>query len=224
VTDPAAPYAPVAPPPPVPGRRPSAAAPLRAAVVVLGALALLGVVLGLVWSWWSPARPIGFVIGAHAVQPDETESFVAGDGRFAFLTALAGLTAATVVWFVRSLRGPLAVAAIGAGGLLGAWLTAQVGHAVGGGSATGPAQTLIPHLPLDVHMSGLLMLEPAIAVLAYGLFVAFAASDDLDVDGPAPSPYPVGVPVGSVGFGAQPQHGWGHGDAAGALHQPDLSP
>lgn len=225
MTNPAAPPAPQPPAPPpaahaAPPRQRLGVVPLRAALVVVGALALLGVLLGLVWSWWSPSRPIGFVIAAHAVQPDETESFVAGDGRFAALTLLAGLAAATAVWFIRTLRGPLAVVALGAGGLLGAWLTERVGHALGGGSATGPAQTLINHLPLELHMRGLLVIEAAIAVLAYGLFVAFAASDDLDVDG-----RPGGVDdVASVGFGAEPQDRWRHGDAAGALHEPYLAP
>ena len=195
-----------------PSHRRPGAEPLRAALVVVAVLAVLGVALGAVWSWWSPPRPIGFVIAAHAVQPDETESFVAGDGRFAVLTVLAGLAAAAVVWFVRGLRGPAAVSALAVGGLLGAWLTAVVGHALGGGSSTGPNQSLIDHLPLEVHMHGLLVIEAAVAVLAYGLFVAFAASDDLD------------VPATSVGFGGEPQDGWGHRDAAGAADQAQLAP
>lgn len=186
-------------------------AELRLAALVVAALVVLGIILGLVWWWWSPPRPVGYVIAPNAVQPDETESFVAGDGRFAVLTALAGVGAALAVWFIHRIRGPLAILALVVGGLLGAGLTELIGHAAGGGSATGPNQTLIRHLPLEVHMSGLVIVEAALAVLVYGLCVAFAASDDLDVDGPP------ATPPGSVGVGGQPQYGGGHGDGAGAL-------
>ncbi|HEV7192834.1 MAG TPA: hypothetical protein VGN35_06450 [Jatrophihabitantaceae bacterium] len=194
-------------------RRPQSGT-LQIAAVVVAALAVLGVLLGLVWIWWSPPRPVGFVVAPHAVQPDETEAFAAGDGRFAALTALAGVGGAIVVWYIRRLRGPLAVIALGLGGLIGAWLTEAIGHALGGGSSTGGTQTLITHLPLQLHMGGLRLIEAAIAVLGYGLFVAFAASDDLDVDDPQSH---------SVRLGGQPQDGWGHRDAPGALQQPNLA-
>jgi hypothetical protein len=189
---------------------------VRGAVIIVAAMAVVGVLLGLVWLWWSPGRPIGFVIAPHAVQPDETEAFVASDGRFAVLTVVIGLVAGTVVWFVRSLRGPFAAGALAVGGLAGAWLTERVGNLFGGGHASGPNQTVIDRLPLSVHMSGLRVLEAAVAILAYGLFVSFAASDDL---GRADS-----GDADSVVLGGHAEHGWSHSDAPGALHQSDLAP
>ena len=221
-----------------PARRlsPAGAAQLRTGAVIVLALAVIGVVLGLVWLWWSPARPIGFVIAPHAVQPDETEAFVAADGRFAALTAGVGLLAGVVVWCLRSVRGPVAALALAVGGLAGALLTETVGHAFGGGASSGKTQTVITHLPLSVHMTGLRVLEAAAAVVVYGLLVSFAASDDLGrpdrsrpdhsrLDPSRPADEGAAPPSpGSVGLGGDPQHGWGHGDGAGALHEPDLAP
>jgi hypothetical protein len=151
----------------------------RPAAAVVLAMAVLGAALGPLWKVWSPPGPAGFVIAAHAIQPDETEAMVAADGRFAVLAALTGMVAALAVWQIKSLRGPIAVLALAAGGLGGAALTEAVGRLVDGGSTTGSPGTVIRHLPLAVHMSGLRVVEAAVAVLGYGLLASFAAADDL---------------------------------------------
>jgi hypothetical protein len=189
-------------------------ADLRAGLYIVAVLAVAGAVLGVVWKVWSPPGPLGYVIAPHAVQADETEAFVAADGRFAVITALTGIVAAVAVWFAKPVRGPVAALALGIGSLLGTLLTEVVGHALAGGHSSGPANTFIKHLPLSVHMTGLRLLEAAVAVLVYGLFVAFAASDDLGRPGSS----------GLVVDGQQPQDGWGHGYGAGALEQPYLPP
>jgi hypothetical protein len=189
-------------------------ADLRRGAWIVAVLAVVGALLGVVWQVWSPHGPQGFVIAAHAVQPDETEAFVAADGRFALISAITGVIAAVVVWNVRSARGPVSVAALALGGLVGSWLTESVGHVLAGGHASGQVNTVIAHLPLSVHMTGLRVLEAAVAVLTCGLLVSFAADDDLGRPGPA----------GSVGLGDQLQDGRRNGDAAGALQQPYLPP
>jgi uncharacterized protein DUF2567 len=152
---------------------------VRAGAILIAVLAAAGALLGLLWQWWSPAGPIGLVISRGAIQPDETEAFVAGDGRFAVITAAVGLVAGLLAWRRRERRGPILALALGVGGMCGALLTEAVGHLVRGGSDAGAAGQLIEHLPLSVHASGLLFLEPAAALLVYGLYVAFANSDDL---------------------------------------------
>lgn len=177
------------------------------------ALAVLGALLGFVWERWSPAGPRGFVIAPHAVQPDETESFVAADGRFAVICAAVGLVAGLTAWLRRSARGPVTAIALAVGGLAGAGLTDLVGHLRAGGSADGKTQAVIPELPLWVHMHGLLVLEATVAVLVYGLCVAFAAADDLGRAEPQ-----------SVRAGDQPEFGGSDRDAPGAYQQPYLPP
>jgi hypothetical protein len=114
-------------------------------------------------------------------------------------------------------RGPLVVVAMVAGGLAGAALTWWVGYLTGGGTYDGRANTTIAHLPLSLHMHGLLAVEPALAALVYGLFAAFAARDDLG------RPDPVRARL-SVSAGGHPDDSWGDRDTAGALQQGDLPP
>ena len=155
---------------------------LRVPGLVIAALAVLGALLGLVWQAWSPAGPLGAVLRA-GVQPDETEAWAAGDGRYALITAAVGLLAGFVAWYLTSSRGPWMAVALGVGGLAGAALTAVVGWAVRGsgpdfrcGSDTGRC---VAHLPLTVHMHGLWFAEAVIGVLVYSLLAAFARDDDL---------------------------------------------
>jgi hypothetical protein len=157
-------------------------AELREAAIVVGVLAAVGAVLGIVWQWWSPPGPLAGVLPGHLIQPDETEAMVAADGRYAIVVAAVGLVAGVAVWFRRGLRGPSAALALGIGGFAGGVLTEYVGRALDGGKSDGAVNTLIRHLKLDVHMHGLRVLEPLVAVLTYSLIVAFAPTDDLGRD------------------------------------------
>lgn len=182
---------------------------------VVAALAVLGALLGVIWQWWSPPGPIGYVVAPHAVQPDETEAFIAADGRFAVICAVAGLLAGGAAWTLRPTRGPLTAFALVVGALLGSLLTDVVGHVLAGGTGDGKTSTLLRELPLWVHMRGLLLLEAALAVLVYGLCASFAAEDDL------------GRPehgLDSVGIRDEVHQGWRNRDAPGALEQPYLPP
>jgi hypothetical protein len=192
------------------------------------ALAALGAALGVLWQWWSPPGPLGYVIAPHAVQPDETEAFIAGDGRFAVICAAAGLLAGVAAWLHKPTRGPVTAVALAVGGVVGAVLTDLVGHALAGGAGDGKTRTILRELPLSVHMRGLLVLEGAVAVLVYALFVSFAAADDLGrpdepgrTDDRADDPT---TPPWSVGMGDQPQFFGGGRDAPGTFQQPDLPP
>lgn len=226
-----------APPAPAAPRRPDPA-PVRAAVSLAVALAVLGALLGLVWSAWSPPGPAAEVLGGGRFAViDESESAVAGDGRFLVIAAATGLVAALLAWFgLRAVRGAAVLLGLAAGAAGGALLTELVGHLTGGGSfagrlydlSDGSRQEVTLHLPLSLHLGGLLAVEPGVVVLVYGLFVAFTAHDDLGRPDPvrelvAP-PRPPVPPYGSVHPGDHPQYGGGHGDAAGPPQQGDLPP
>jgi hypothetical protein len=184
-----------------------------AAILVLG-LAVLGALLGFAWSAWSGPQQRAFVLGPGKLYPyDEVETMAGADGRYMILVGVVGLIAGFAAWFaLPARRGPLVLLALGAGGLAGAALTAWVGHLSGGGTFSGATNTTIAHLPLSLHMRGLMFVEGALAVLVYGLFIAFAARDDLG------RPDPVRGRV-SVQSGGHPQDGGGDRDAAGLLEQ-----
>jgi len=166
-----------------PELRPDASCPwvtrrdLRFGGVLVGCLAFAGVLVGFVWLAIAP-RAHGFAYLNHTVVPVENESFVASDGRFLLLTAGVGLVAGLLSWLDRASRGPAVAAALGAGGLLGAVLTEVVGRVTGGGKTTGALGDTLK-LPVTVHAPGLLLAEPASALLVYGVFVLFAKRDDL---------------------------------------------
>lgn len=169
---------PVPPVPPRPREPWARAGELRAAAWLAGALIVAGPLVGLVWQAIAP-RTQGFVYMPHSVVPDESEAFIASDGRFLFLTGAVGLVAAVVAWTWRSSRGPVVAAALAAGGLVGALLTDLVGRAVGGGHADGPLKATFT-LPVVVHARGLLFAEAMLAVLVYGACAVFAKRDDLN--------------------------------------------
>jgi hypothetical protein len=191
----------------------------RRVVAIVVAMSAVGALLGLVWQWWSPGGPAGYVIGAGKIQPDETEAFVAGDGRYAVIVLASGIAAGLLVWFARLARGAPAVVALALGGLGGAGLTALVGHSTSGGTDTGKTNSVINELPLSVHISGLILIEAAIAVLVYGLCVSFANDDDLG----EPDPLRESARA-SVRPDVQLQYAGGDSDGPGGLQQGYLPP
>jgi hypothetical protein len=198
---------------------------LRAAGVLVGGLAVLGAVVGLIWQLWSPARPLAYVVDVRTVgkifsvpqlQPAESESFAASDGRFMILMLGVGVLAGLGTWSARAIRGALAVLALAVGALAGAGVAALVGHATGGGQGSGPAGTVI-RATLSVHMYGLLFVQAAAAVLVYALCVAFAAQDDLGRPDPARDRARC-----SVGLTVQLQDAGGDRDGPGRPQQGQL--
>jgi hypothetical protein len=196
------------------------AADAKAAVIMILVLGVLGAALGLVWQWWSPPGPVA-AVESGGIQAGESEAWAAADGRFAVIAAGVGLLAGIIAWSVRTNRGPLLLLGLTAGGLVGSALTDVVGHLVRGdgntytcGSDTGKC---IDHLPLSVHLHALLLVESMIAVLAYGLLVAFAARDDLGRPDPLHEQY-------LIRTRHQADDGQRDGDGPGALQQGNLPP
>lgn len=154
---------------------------VRAAAYVVALLAVVGAVLGAVWELWSrhssQLGSRGFVT-ASGVIPDEKEGFIAGDARFVILTGAVGLIAGLIAWRWRERRGPLMPVALAVGGLLGAALTAVVGHALAAGRTGGPANSVIV-IKLSLHAYGLGMIEAVLALLVYLVGVLVIKPDDL---------------------------------------------
>jgi hypothetical protein len=152
---------------------------LRFAGLIIAALAVVGALLGVAWKFWATTATRGLVYTGHAIVPDQTEGFISTDGRFAILTGITGVVAGGAIWLWRAHRGPIALAALGVGGVIGSLLTDLVGRALGGGKDTGTLNTVLPRLPLQVHAVGVLVLESLLALLVYIVCALFVSPDDL---------------------------------------------
>ena len=150
---------------------------VRTASRLVAALAVLGVVAGLLWAAIS-SHSAGYVLAARQVVPDESEQFISVDGKFVLLTGIVGLLAGGLCWTWRARRGPIIAAALGVGGTVGAVLTALVGRLVGGGHTTGAVNSKIT-LPIALHAHGLIAVEGGLALLVYLAATLMSAPDDL---------------------------------------------
>jgi hypothetical protein len=204
---------------------------LRAAGLVIAALAVVGALLGFVWQAWAPPGPAGAVL-PKGIQADETEAFVSGDGKFALIVLIVGLIAGTAAFLapaLRRARGPYVALGLAVGGFVGAALTEWVGYLVRGSgksfACTASSGHCIDHLPLTVHMHALLLVEAILAVLVYSLFVAFAVDDDLGRPDPnRPVPEQPDASIGAEPAMQQfPAGGYGPGPAQQGDFVPDES-
>lgn len=194
---------------------------LRAGLVLLAALAVVGVLAGVLWKLWT-VKTHGFDIGNGVIVPDETEGWVGADAHFAVITGLIGLVAGVLAWRLRAVRGPAMVISLAVGAVLGSLIAAAVGHLIGGGNHTVQANTnFVDRLPLSVHAHALLFVEGALALIAYLGAALFVDRDDLGVPSPSGSSGPAAV--SSAGAEHRPDGlGW-HGDGPGGTQQGDLA-
>ncbi|MGI8665470.1 MAG: hypothetical protein ACR2N4_05500 [Jatrophihabitans sp.] len=171
------------------GRRTARLHPL---IALLVAQLVVGVLLGLIWLSWAP-RTLSYLLdngnGGSLIIPDESESQVAGDGRFVVLSVLAGLAFGLIAWRLRRLRGPLTLAVLGVGSVLGSLLARTTGQLLSGGKNTAPLNTAF-HPRLSLHASAALWLQALFAVLLYTALVGLSSDQHLGRGEPRPEPEP----------------------------------
>lgn len=152
-------------------------------VVVALALAVLGVVLGALWTWLAPKVPLQVTQDAIYLKDSEGEETVGADGTFTLLALAAGaLTGAAVFWLRR--RGGIGVVfGLVAGGLLASLVAWKLGV------AWGPTDDVVAHAremepgtvfdgPLELRAKSALLAWPTAAVLVHLLHVALFAPRD----------------------------------------------
>ncbi|MGW5969401.1 AAA family ATPase [Streptomyces sp. NPDC055186] len=114
---------------------------LREAAVTAVAMALGGVLLGVLWWWLAPRVPLtGDVVGDNWVvylKDTEGEQAIGVDGTFTLLALGFGAVSALAVFLVRRRGGVPLVVALGVGGLLGSLLAWRLGVWLG------PAQDVV---------------------------------------------------------------------------------
>ncbi|WP_031095288.1 MULTISPECIES: hypothetical protein [unclassified Streptomyces] len=160
---------------------------LREAAVIAVAVALGGVLLGLLWWWLAPHVPLiadevdkNWVV---YVKDSEGEQAVGVDGTFTLLGLAFGLVSAVVVFLLRRRGGVPAVVALGLGGLLGSLLAWRLGVWLGPESdvlaharAVGKGVTF--SAPLKLSAKGALLAWPLAGLLVHlGLTALFGPRD-----------------------------------------------
>ncbi|MFD6952755.1 hypothetical protein A6A08_09770 [Nocardiopsis sp. TSRI0078] len=172
---------------------------LTAGVCVLGALLLLGALLGPLW-WQIAPRAEGTALGGGEVFTGTTEAVFAGEGYFVLMTGLAGLATGYTAYMVQfplarrrfqDLRMVCLVAGC-LGSLGGALLTWRLGVALDGPAhdavaAADPGATVRTGLQLDA--TAFLLIWPLMFVLQYGLLdaISLVRRDQPGVPGPDPA-------------------------------------
>lgn len=162
-------------------------AEIREAAVITVAVALGGVLLGVLWWWLAPRVPyVGSVIGDNWVvylEDSEGEQVIGVDGTFSLLALGFGAVSALVVFLVRRRGGVPLVVALAVGGLLGSLLAWWLGVRLG------PAQDVLAQArsvgegvtfdaPLKLSAKGALLAWPfAALVLHLGLTGLFGPRD-----------------------------------------------
>ncbi|KKD04345.1 hypothetical protein [Streptomyces sp. WM6386] len=180
---------------------PGMATEVREAVVVALAVALGGVLLGVLWWWLAPHVPlVGDVVDKSWVVylgDTEGEQAIGVDGTFTLLGLAFGLVSALVVFLVRRRGGVPLVVALGVGAFLGSLLAWRVGIWLG------PAQDVIAHaksVGKGVTFSAPLKLEAKGAWLAWPLAALVVHLGLTGLFGPRdPEPYPQQGPYGPHG-------------------------
>lgn len=160
---------------------------MREAAVITVAVALGGVLLGLLWWWLAPSVPlVGAIVdnkwGVY-VKDTEGEQAIGVDGTFTLLALALGAVSALGVFLVRRRGGVPLVVALTVGGLLGSVLAWRLGVWLG------PAQDVIAHAkdvgegvtfmaPLKLGAKGALLAWPVGALVVHlGLTGLFGPRD-----------------------------------------------
>ncbi|MEV0169720.1 AAA family ATPase [Streptomyces sp. NPDC050803] len=160
---------------------------VREAAVITVAVALGGVLLGVLWWWLAPRVPlVGDVVDGGWVvylKDTEGEQAVGVDGTFTLLALAFGFVSALAVFLVRRRGGVPLVVGLAVGGLLGSLLAWRIGVWLG------PASDVIAHAkdvgkgvtfsaPLELDAKGALLAWSVAALVVHlGLTALFGPRD-----------------------------------------------
>lgn len=178
---------------------------LRQAAVVTLAVAVSGVLLGLLWLWLSPRVPL--IAGESAVflKDTEGEEAIGADGTFVLLALGFGVVSAALVFVLRRRGGIPLVVGLALGGLLASGLAWFVGWSLGPDDvvaqarAAGEGATF--DAPLELNARGALLAWPVAAMVVHLALTALFGPRDpepewVPFEPPFQAPYPHGGPDG----------------------------
>lgn len=164
---------------------------LRDAAVCAAAVAVAGVLLGLLWLWLAPRVPLYSSGKLVLFKHPEGEEAIAAEGVFALLGLGFGLVTGVAVFLARRSGGVGLVVGLGLGGLLGSLLAWRTGVWLGpetdlSAAARAAGQGATFDAPLELHAYGVLLAWPFAAVLVHLLATAFFGPRD-DMPGEVPA-------------------------------------
>jgi hypothetical protein len=175
---------------------------VREAAVITVAVAVMGVLLGVLWWWLAPHVPLIADDTAVYLKDTEGEQAIGVDGTFTLLALGFGAVSALGVFLWRRRGGVPLVIALAVGGLLGSLLAWRIGIWLG------PTQNVIAHAkavgkgvtfsaPLKLGAKGaLLAWSVAGLVVHLGLTALFGPRDPDPYQSPYVAPAPPAPPVG----------------------------
>jgi hypothetical protein len=167
---------------------------VKEAAVVTVAVALAGVLLGVLWWWLAPHVPLVADDSAVYLKDTEGEQAIGVDGTFTLLALAFGAVSAVVVFLVRRRGGVPLVVALAVGGVLGSLLAWRIGIWLG------PTQNVVAHAKAvgqGVTFSAPLKLGAKGALLAWslaGLVVHLGLTALFGPRDPDPYASPYGAP------------------------------
>lgn len=162
---------------------------VRQAAVIAVAVAVCGVLLGLLWLWLAPRVPLIADSEAVFLKDTEGEQAIGVDGTFTLLALAFGAVSGAVVFLLRRRGGIPLVVGLTAGSLLGAVIAWRLGIFLG------PETDVVAHAksvgkgvafdaPMELKAKGALLAWPVAALLVHlGLTGLFGPRD--------PEPYPM---------------------------------
>jgi len=184
-------------PPPAPRRRGGLRTEILLALVVAVVVGGLGLPLGLLWRAVAPQVEFVMVEGGPVPVQQEPEGFVADDGTYILITTAMGILAAVVVWLLlRRRRGPVLLAGLVVGSIVGGVLTLWLGRHIG----YAHYRDLVAHAAVGTHfrrppdvrsaevglwfgflpkVQGSVLLQAVAATTAYMMLASFHVEPDL---------------------------------------------
>jgi hypothetical protein len=164
----------------------------RSSAAIVGVTVILGALQGVLWSLIAPGEQfVVYTDGQYLPLPTESYHQFTSIAIFVLIGAVVAIAVATAVWHWRSIRGLTTVLVVAGANGLGALTAYLVGRAVVSGvdpasiGATRAAAVVTAAPSLGSAM--VLIAQPAIAVAAYTLLVAWSGRSDLAVPTPPPA-------------------------------------
>ena len=159
---------------------------LVAAVMLALVVAVTGVGTGALWSWIGPHVPVLMTENGPILAEYYGESAFGQQATFGGLGFVGGLLLGPIAYLIRRRRGPILLLGLAAGCLAAAWVSWKVGVRLGQEEYESLLQHAAPGrkfaMPVELDATGLLFLQPLVAVLAYVLVAAWSRYPDLKAD------------------------------------------